>query len=155
MVKRKHLTLKQQGFIRRVVETRNATKAAADVYDTTYEVARRIGSENLAKPVIRQEVERQLASVGLNHTKADQTLQAIIDSGTENLNATKPDTTLKAIITLNKLLDRFPADKRIEARIDVAKMYQQRTTSDIESELVAIQQQNQQLLNEIKRNKQK
>jgi hypothetical protein len=48
------------------------------------------------------------------------------------------------------LLDRFPAEKRLEARIDVAKMYNIKTTKEIEQDLLAIQKQNQLLLAEIK-----
>jgi hypothetical protein len=112
-----------------------------------------IASDNLTKPNVRMEVERQLKSAGLDHAVADSSLLKLINAGEQNLNATKPDTVLKAIVTLNKLLDRFPAEKRIEARLDVAKLYNLKTTNQIESELLAIQRQNKLLLNEIKQNK--
>jgi hypothetical protein len=152
--KLRRLTLKQRGFVKRFIETKNGTRAALDNYDTTdRNTAAMIASDNLTKPNVRQEVEQQLKEAGLNQAYLDDSLKKVADAGIRNLAATKPETLLKAIITANKLLDRFPAEKHLEAKIDLNKVYNLKTTQSIESELVAIQKQNKHLLLEIKRNK--
>lgn len=55
----KPLTLKEKAFCQEVITTRNATQSALKVYDTKdYKTASNIGSTNLAKPRIKQEIER-------------------------------------------------------------------------------------------------
>lgn len=57
----RRLTKKQQGFITDVIKTGNATKAALNNYDIESDdkenVAGVIGSENLRKPKIREELD--------------------------------------------------------------------------------------------------
>ena len=152
-MKRKTLTLKQRLFSKRYVELRgNGRKAALDSYDTNDpDTANAIAVENLQKPSVRQDIERQLEVAGLNHTYLDDSLRKLADAGLDNLQATKPDTLLKAIITANKLLDRFPAEKRLDAKLDINKLYNPKTTSEIEKELIAIQKQNRLLLATLKK----
>lgn len=54
---KRKLTLKQQRFIEEYLKTQNATKAVQKVYNVkSYGVARSIGSENLTKPNVIEEL---------------------------------------------------------------------------------------------------
>lgn len=56
-IKKRALTAKQKTFAQEFVKTKNATESALRTYDTTDRVvAGSIGSENLQKPQIRQEI---------------------------------------------------------------------------------------------------
>lgn len=53
----KAMTLKQKAFVKEYIDTKgNATEAALRVYNTNRDVARRIGAENLTKPVIQSQL---------------------------------------------------------------------------------------------------
>jgi len=55
------LTDKQRAWLEKYLACLNATEAARGVYDTEdYATLRRIGCDNLAKPYIRDEVDRRL-----------------------------------------------------------------------------------------------
>ena len=61
-MKRRKLTLKQQRFKDDYLLTGNATEAAVRNYNTNRDVARRIGAENLSKPVIQKAIEEDLST---------------------------------------------------------------------------------------------
>lgn len=63
----KALTIKQKKFVKEyVANDGNGTKAALKVYDTTdSDTARAISSENLAKPAIRDAVNKSLEQYGI------------------------------------------------------------------------------------------
>jgi len=105
-------TLKQRRFIKAYVQNGgNATQAALEAYDTTYDTARVIGCENLTKPYIRQEIDRLMEVVELS-TK--DSLRAIKDA----LNATDknnyPDhrMRLKAVGMFFKLKGAYPRNRQ-------------------------------------------
>lgn len=59
------LTYKQRAFVNAFVKSRNATASAMDSYNVkNRSVARQIGSENLAKPYIRQSIDAILRASG-------------------------------------------------------------------------------------------
>lgn len=68
--RKRRLTLKQEGFIRDVIKTKNLTKSALNNYEIAKSprdmTARVIGSENLAKPYIKEEINKRLAENGLD-----------------------------------------------------------------------------------------
>lgn len=78
---RKKLTLKQEKFVQKYLETGNATEAATQAYDVgNRNVARAMGAENLAKPAVQQEVQtrkgfsdetRAIIEAGLRHAIAN------------------------------------------------------------------------------------
>ncbi|MCK4821416.1 terminase small subunit, partial [bacterium] len=52
------LTDKQKAFVEAYLKTLNATEAARLAgYNATYESLRRIGSQNLTKPKVREEID--------------------------------------------------------------------------------------------------
>jgi len=57
------LSFKEKKFVETFVETKNATKSALEAYDaSSVAIASQIGSENLRKPKIRDEIMRLLSS---------------------------------------------------------------------------------------------
>lgn len=62
------LTYKQQGFVNDFVRTKNATEATALNYPNlkNREVAKQVGSENLAKPYIKLAIDEKLRENGLD-----------------------------------------------------------------------------------------
>jgi phage terminase small subunit len=76
----RRLALKQRNFINEYLKNGgNATRAALEVYDTNAKVARSIGSENLAKPNVRNEIERVLGNGAIEQALA-VTLEALYAS---------------------------------------------------------------------------
>lgn len=85
--KRQPQTLKEKMFVREYMKTGNATEAAARVYDvSTRDVARNIGSQNVAKLSIVEIMEQN----GLTDEKITQTLN-------DGMDATEIDITGKEI----------------------------------------------------------
>jgi hypothetical protein len=59
------LTLKQRKWVDSYLATGNATKSALEVYDCTYDTARNIGSQNLAKRYIRDYINNRYEEYAL------------------------------------------------------------------------------------------
>ena len=60
----KKLTDKQKAFVEAYLKTLNATEAARLAgYNATYESLRRIGSQNLTKPKVREEIDLRLGEM--------------------------------------------------------------------------------------------
>ena len=105
-------TLKQRRFIKAYVQNGgNATQAALEAYDTTYDTARVIGCENLTKPNIRQEIDRLMEVVELS-TK--DSLRAIKDALSATDRNFHPDhrVRLKAVGMFFKLKGAYPRNRQ-------------------------------------------
>lgn len=64
---KRKITAKQKKFAKHYAKTLNATESAMVSYDTDDRtVAQNIGSENLSKPIVRQEIEALLRSNEIN-----------------------------------------------------------------------------------------
>ena len=101
-------TLKQRHFIKAYVQNGgNATQAALEAYDTTYDTARVIGCENLTKPNIKQVIDRLMEAVELS-TK--DTLRAIKDAlgATDRTNHPDHRVRLNAAVLALKLKGAYP-----------------------------------------------
>lgn len=72
--KKRKLTLKEEGFIRDVVKTKNLTQSALNNYNVkSKEVASQIGSQNFRKLHIRTEIVEAFNRQGLDTTKVFET----------------------------------------------------------------------------------
>lgn len=72
------LTDKQQAFVEYYLTHWNATEAARQAgYSGNYSTLRSIGSENLTKPNIRQEIEQRLSDLKMNADEAVTRLSAM------------------------------------------------------------------------------
>ena len=97
---RKRLTIKQQKFIAKTIQTGNATQSALEVYDTTkIDVARSIAGENLAKPSIYEAIEKGLKEQGVTPNTVIKALKTNLISG-EGVKATAADSNTAAKLLL-------------------------------------------------------
>jgi len=110
------LKQKQKAFIAEYVANgRNGVQAALKVYDTEdYNTANQIARDNLQKPTIMREIEKQMNDTGLTVKKA---LNAIND-GYDAEKKGDPDHAIRlrsADMTL-KLADAYPRNKEVSHR---------------------------------------
>ena len=112
-------TLKQRGFVKDLIETKNGTEAAMRNYDTKdRNTAHVIASENLLKPTVKTLMQEALESVGLTKDKIAKGIeditkanQPIIFEGEVVSEYPAHDTRLKAFRLSAELIDAFPAKK--------------------------------------------
>ncbi len=105
-------TLKQRRFIKAYVQNGgNATQAALEAYDTTYDTARVIGCENLTKPNIKRVIDCLMEAVELS-TK--DSLRAIKDALGATDKNDYPDhrMRLKAVSMFFKLKGAYPRNRQ-------------------------------------------
>jgi len=105
-------TLKQRRFIKAYVQNGgNATQAALEAYDTTYDTARVIGCENLTKPNIKRVIDRLMEVVELS-TK--DSLRAIKDALSATDRNFHPDhrVRLNAAVLALKLKGAYPQNRQ-------------------------------------------
>jgi len=107
------LKQKQKAFIAEYVRNgRNGVQAALKVYDTEdYNTANQIARDNLQKPTIKREIDKQMSDTGLTVKKA---LNAIND-GYDAEKKGDPDHSIRlrsADMTL-KLADAYPKNKEV------------------------------------------
>ncbi len=82
----KDLTLKQEQFVKKYIETGNGTEAALQVYDTTSsEVAASIAHENLQKPKIALAVHELMKEKGLDNDSLLEIHQQLLQSSDPNV----------------------------------------------------------------------
>lgn len=119
MTKTKKPSLKQKKFARKYVENGgNATQAALEVYDATYDSAQVIASQNLNKPAVIEEINRLLRSENLDDDSYIATnIKKIIDNGV-NVKATAKEA-LNALNMLLKLKNAYPNNVKKSMRLDV------------------------------------
>jgi len=89
--------MKQKGFVKEYVSNGgNATKAAEKVYNvTSTESAQAIGSNNLQKPVVQQEIDKALKEEDVTVKRAMGAISNGLDSDKENIQLRAADMTLK------------------------------------------------------------
>lgn len=79
---RTKLTYKQKAFIKKFCQRLNATDAAGAVYNLrSRAVAQTVGSENLRKPLIREEIEKELEKQGISQQNIFSVLKQNMDAG--------------------------------------------------------------------------
>lgn len=101
-----NLTYKQKAFVSEFVKTKNATASAMNSYNVkNRSVARQIGSENLAKPYIRQSIDALLQASGYDPKSSITALIENQESG-KGVKATAGDS-IRASELLLKLSGNF------------------------------------------------
>jgi len=100
-------TIKQQRFVNEYIETGNATEAAMRVYSPQNRAtARVIGSENLAKPNIRELIENVLIEERLTSSLVIRALVEDIQS--------KPANRIHELLLASKILRLLERTKQFE-----------------------------------------
>ena len=109
--------MRQSVFVEKYLETRNATEAAFTAYNTSRDVARRIGSENLSKPDIRRTIDAALRANNITPDRWAKVLDGALEAESEMIigpgqTKTRPDhgTRLKAVDLSAKLADAYPRE---------------------------------------------
>ncbi len=111
----RQLTRKQTAFVAKYVQTGNATEAAFSAYDTSRDVARSIGSENLTKPDIRRAIDEALKAYDITPSRWAKVLDSALEAESEMIigpgqTKTRADhvTRLKAVDLSARLADAYP-----------------------------------------------
>jgi phage terminase small subunit len=102
---RNKLTLKQEKFVAEVVRTGNATKAAKKAYEIEStdpdNVARSMGSENLAKPAIQKALKPFIDRLSVHREKVLKRMDETVDEAEYSDLTRSLDTTTKTIQLLS------------------------------------------------------
>lgn len=129
------LTLRQQKFIKQLTNSKSAKEAAISA-GYSPNSARFIASENLTKPNIQRQIAKVLDGSGLNDEKLAERLARSIDSGLGR-KSTNSDA-LRGLEMAFKLRDRFPVDKRVEAKIDLRATLSQKSIEELKADLLRL-----------------
>jgi len=140
--KKRGLTMKQKRFIKALPVAKSATEAAV-MAGYSVNSARAIATENLAKPAIRQAIERSLEKVGLTDEYLGSAIKTIVDKGMEN-NPTASDA-LRGIDMSLRLKDRYPASKTLSASLNVRASLRAKNVDELEEELSRVRARAQEL----------
>lgn len=105
---RKTPTFKQSLFAKEYVKNKgNATQAALKVYDADYKNAHTIAMQNIQKPIVQEEIKKEMAKAGLNYETSSNYLKEAIEQGIKSGKATV-DTSLRALDMFFKLSNAYP-----------------------------------------------
>ena len=105
-------TLKQRRFIKAYVQNGgNATQAALEAYDTTYNTARVIGCENLTKPNIKRVIDRLMEAVELSTKDILRAIKDALDA-TDKTNHPDHRIRLEAVVLALKLKGAYPRNRQ-------------------------------------------
>lgn len=106
------LTKKQRGFVNDYADTGNATKSALKNYDTQdSRVAEAIGSENLSKPIIIDELKK----LGFDSNNAKRVVGEILNDSVDP----EPRDRLKAAELVFKVQGDFAPERSLIGHVDL------------------------------------
>lgn len=154
----KRLKIKDQIFVKELVNPKDpkdrgkATRAAIIAYGQTPKAAAVTASRKLNNANIQTSIAAQLEKSGVSREFLDEGLQKIITSGLNNYKKTRPSDALNAIHIANKLLDRYPATKVLNANLDLTRDLEGQETTDLVKLLKEVQEQNKALLDRLESN---
>ncbi len=145
----KKLTFKQKNFAKEYVKNNgNATQAVMKSYNIKdRSIAQPVGSENLLKPIVKEEIESILNSEGLSNREITKSLRTNIEAGLGQ-KATASDS-LRGIEMALKLQGAFPATKSAHLNIDISERYKDSSYKDILTELKNTRQTTERLLTDL------
>lgn len=130
------MTLKQQRFVKEYISNGgNSSQAALKVYDVKPEIARSMGSENLAKPDIKQAIESALSSLDITPSSVAKEINNL---ATKNVEKISGDVKLKANIELLKLMGAYPGSKHTNINIGLKGNVADMNFADVKKELKVI-----------------
>ena len=149
MPKLRRLKPSHKIFVKKIIHDRKpAYKAYMEAQGNNNAHASRVASSRLlAKPSIQNEINRQLEVAGLTNEYTDQSARVLLDSALANAEHIRPEAGVAIIRMLNELRDRFPAQKRIQANINVENEHMSSLTiNELRDQLNEIQEKNKQIL---------
>lgn len=143
-------SLKMKRFAKAYVKNGgNATKATLEAYDTSYDGAQVLGSQNMQKPMVIEEINRILALTNEDSDKfvADKLLESIT-SGI-GVKATNKDA-LQGINMLLKLRNAYPSSKSSSVKVSLRGTMSQDTVDSVVSTLTNLSTKSKELIDDIK-----
>lgn len=143
-------TLKQKLFAAAYVKHKgNASKAALEVYDVKKEHSSNLGHQLIEKPVVQEEIAKQLDAVGLDlETLHKKSLSAIND----NLKYGKYSQSagISHLQFLYKLHNAVPVSKKMTMNLSLRDQMPSQDFNDLKKSLEKMNETTQALLKEIK-----
>lgn len=130
------MTLKQKKFVKEYLKTGNGTQAALQVYDTQDpHTAQAIASENLSKPVIKDQIDEALAKNGITPQLITDQIKGLAIKEVDKISG---DVKLKANIELLKLMGAYPGSKHANLNINLKGNIKDLKFNEIKEELKVI-----------------
>jgi len=147
-IQRRRPTLKQRLFAQEYVQSGNGTQSAIKIYNTkSTKIAEALASENLRKPVVREEIELLLKSAGLSREEIAMKLSQAIEAGL-GTKATNADS-LRGLELAAKLGNMFPANRSIKASVNLTEVYKAKSHQELIKELEIASEKNKKLLDDL------
>ena len=127
------LTIKQNMFVKGLVESGNGTQAALGAYNTSSsEVAKVIASENLTKLNVREAVEQAMERNGLSVEYISGKIKDSMVAGV-GIKAKNSDT-IRAGEVLLKLRGAFPTKQSASLHVDIRQMAERMSYGELKEE---------------------
>lgn len=137
----KYLTVADKEFVGEIIKKKTGKEAARIAYNLTNEKYAEVkASVKLSNTKIQTEIAKQMDKVGLTTQFLDESTSKIIESGLNNARYTKPSVALHAIEMVNKLKDRFPATKTLNASLNLTKELEDKSIEELKGMLEDIQE---------------
>lgn len=138
-------------FVKKLVQDKKTQVAAYKEThpNATLDTAYTGSSELIRRPKIQQEIARQLEVLGMSDNYTGESLKAIIDAGVANSHKAKPSDALAGLDMLNRLKDRYPATKSIQATTNLDKQQQNLSITELKAQLEVQQQETRRLMSMI------
>ena len=141
------LTLKQETFVNEyVVNGQNGTQAALKAYDTTPDVARRMASENMTKPVIAERIETILSKQRLTLDKNLENLVKIANFEPEKISG---ETVANVNLALLKLRGADPGTKHTSYNVSFKGKLKDMKYQDLKGYVEAMRAENDTMMQEL------
>lgn len=113
----RQLTIKQKGFVKETIKTKNPTEAVRRIYDIGSkggskekkqfeQTARAIASQNLTKPVIQKSIEELLEQEGITKKEIVKVMKGLLHSTDKRVQ-------IQVLDQLHKILGIYSPEKKM------------------------------------------
>src|SRR3990167_1203510 len=128
------LTPKQKVFAKLYAKTGNGTQSALQAYETNDPAtAQVIASENILKPMVKKEIDKELEAIGITDSYIFDKFKAITDKPIET--RVTADQHIRALDKLAILKDLYPVKKTVSAKYSYSEQYNAMDYQGLEKEV--------------------
>ena len=135
-------TMKQKQFATAyILNQGNGLQAVKKVYNAKSDsTAQTMASENLTKPLVKREIERQLRSTGIDEASISKALMLYLSKAVspEVLDRVGPEHGLKTIRMASEMMDLFPASKIHKLTYEVKTTLLKETPKQLKDRLIEL-----------------
>lgn len=143
-------TFKQKLFAQKYVDKKgNGAQAALDVYDGDYDDAKDIAYQNLQKPVVQREIEKELNRRGLTIDYLNNKSKKIIDL-IEDENPKTLGVATSHLQFVYRLHNALPAKKSMNMSLSLRDQMPTQDFNEVKNHLKKLTETTQALLEEVK-----